>query len=198
MHDLVTRFEAFGLLIGGPGLLIIGFLDSSVLSLPEVVDLLLIVMVAREPHRMPYYALMSTLGSIAGCLLLYYLALKGGEAFLRRRVHGRRVDKAMRLTRRYGGLALLVPALLPPPAPFKVFVLMAGAGAVPLRTFVGAIAVGRGLRYFAEGLLAVWWGEVAIEYVRQHGQEVGLVVAGLVVVGIAGYIAWKRRAEPAI
>jgi membrane protein YqaA with SNARE-associated domain len=198
MSHFIAQFEAFALLIGGPGLFAIAFLDSSVLSLPEIVDLLLIVMTARQPNRMVYYAFMSTVGSIAGCLLVYYLALKGGETFLRKRLQGRRVDRVMRLTRRYGGLALLVPALLPPPAPFKPFVLMAGVGAVPIRTFVGAIAVGRGIRYFGEGLLAIWWGEVAIDYVRQNEQIVGFILAGLAVFGIAGYIVWKIRTRAAV
>jgi membrane protein YqaA with SNARE-associated domain len=147
---------------------------------------------------MLYYAAMSTLGSIAGCLALYYIARKGGEAVLRGRFRARHVDRAMDLIRRYGGLALLVPALLPPPAPFKVFVLMAGVGAVPIRTFVAAIVAGRGIRYFGEGLLAVWWGELALEYVRRNGRTIGLVLAGLALAGLVGYFTWKARKHPAV
>jgi membrane protein YqaA with SNARE-associated domain len=198
MTRVLEWFQTFAMAIGGPGLFVVAFLDSSLLSLPEVNDVLIIWMVTQQPHRMVYYATMATLGSVAGCLVLYYLARKGGEAILRGRFHERHVNRAMDLIRRYGGLALLVPALLPPPAPFKVFVLMAGVAAVPIRTFVAAIVVGRGVRYFGEGLLAVWWGEQALEYVRRNGETVGLILAGLVLVGGVGYVAWRSRTRPAL
>jgi membrane protein YqaA with SNARE-associated domain len=184
--------------IGGPGLFVVAFLDSSLLSLPEINDLLIVWMVTKHPSRMLYYASMSTLGSVAGCLVLYYIARKGGEAVLRNRFHERHVDRAMSLVRRYGGFALLVPSLLPPPAPFKIFVLMAGVAAVPIQTFVAAIVVGRGTRYFGEGLLAVWWGQLALDYVRDNGRTVALILAGLALAGGIGHFAWKSRKRPAL
>ena len=78
---------------------------------------------------MLYYALLATLGSVAGCLVLFLLARKGGEAFLRKRLHERHVDRATAVFRKYGLLAVLVPSLLPPPVPFKIFVLAAGVAA---------------------------------------------------------------------
>lgn len=198
MTRVMAWFETFAMAIGGPGLFVVAFLDSSVLSLPEVIDVLVIWMVTRQPHRMVYYAAMATLGSLAGCLLLYFLARKGGEAVLRNRFNQRHVDRAMDLIRRYGGLSILVPALLPPPAPFKVFVLMAGVAAVPMRTFIAAIVVGRGVRYFGEGLLAVWWGAMAVEYVHRNGETIGLVLAGLALAGVVGYLALKSRKRPAL
>ena len=198
----MTRFvgwiQAFVMGIGGPGLFVVAFLDSSLLSLPEINDLLIVWMVTKHPSRMLFYASMSTLGSVAGCLVLYYIARKGGEAVLRNRFHERHVDRAMSLVRRYGGLALLVPSLLPPPAPFKIFVLMAGVAAVPIQTFVAAIVVGRGTRYFGEGLLAVWWGQLALDYVRDNGRTVALILAGLALAGGIGYFAWKSRKRPAL
>lgn len=193
MTRLAQWVQAFALAIGGPGLFVIAFLDSSILSLPEINDLLIVWMVIQHKPRMVYYATMATLGSVAGCVLLYYVGRKGGEALLRGRFHGRHVDRAMELTRRYGGLALLVPALLPPPAPFKIFVLIAGVAAVPIRTFVAAIAVGRGTRYFGEGLLAIWWGEQAMAYLSRNGKTVALVLAGLALAGGAAYFLWRSR-----
>ncbi len=198
MTRLVGWLQTFVMAIGGPGLFVVAFLDSSLLSLPEINDLLIIWMVTEHPHRMVYYAAMATAGSVAGCLLLYYVARKGGEAVLRNRFRERHVNRAMELVRRYGGLALLVPSLLPPPAPFKVFVLMAGVAAVPIRTFVAAIVVGRGTRYFGEGLLAVWWGRLAMDYVRRNGQTIALIVAGVTLVAGIGYFAWKSRKRPAL
>jgi membrane protein YqaA with SNARE-associated domain len=193
MARITAWIKAFAIGIGGPGLFIIGFLDSSFLSFPEINDLLVIVMVVHHPHRMIFYAGMATLGSVAGCLALYYVARKGGHAFLNRRVKGGTIEWGTNLMRKYGAMALLVPALLPPPAPFKIFVLLAGAAAVPMRTFITAIAVGRGVRYFGEGILAVFWGERALNYVEQNGRTIGLWLGGIALVGALGYYFWQKR-----
>src|SRR2546425_2225547 len=182
MTRLAAWMKAFALSVGGPGLFVIAFLDSSFLSFPELQDLLVIGMVVGHKERMLLYASMATLGSLAGCLALYFVGLKGEEALLRRRFHERHIDRAMGLMRKYGGLALLVPALLPPPAPFKIFVLMAGVAAVPLRTFITAIAVGRGVRYFGLGLMAVLWGDATLYFLQQNGQKVALGIGGAVLV----------------
>lgn len=193
MARITAWIKAFAISIGGPGLFIIGFLDSSFLSFPEINDLLVIVMVAEHPHRMIFYATMATLGSVAGCLALYFVARKGGQRFLKKRAKGGTVEWATNLMQKYGAMALLVPALLPPPAPFKVFVLLAGVAAIPVRTFIAAIAVGRGVRYFGEGILAVMWGQRALKYVEENGKTVGLWLAGIALVGGAAYYLWQKR-----
>jgi membrane protein YqaA with SNARE-associated domain len=193
MTRITAWIEAFALAIGGPGLFVIAFLDSSFLSFPEFNDFLLILMVVRHKERMLFYASMATLGSVAGCLVLYFVGRKGGEALLRKRFRAGRIERAMGLMRKYGGLALLVPALLPPPAPFKIFVLMGGVSAVPLRTFVLAIAVGRGVRYFGEGVMAALWGTAALNYLHARGAMVALTLGMAALVGGAGYFLWKSR-----
>lgn len=192
MKSFVAWIQAFAATIGGPGLFIIAFLDSSFLSLPQVNDLLVIAMVLQHPERMPYYAAMATLGSLAGCLVVYVLARKGGEALARRRVSGERMARITRLFQRYGILALLVPALLPPPAPFKLFVLLAGVAGVRPWPFTLAVLLGRGLRYVVIGLLTVWYGRQAIEYVQTHGREVGLYAAGAVLLGAVAWVLWRQ------
>jgi LPXTG-motif cell wall-anchored protein len=193
MTRITKWIEAFALTIGGFGIFVIAFLDSSFLSFPEVNDFLIILMVVRHPARMVFYASMATLGSVSGCLALYLVARKGVEALVRKRFHAKSMDWAMGLMRKHGYLALLVPALLPPPAPFKIFVLMAGVAAVPLRTFLLAIALGRGARYFGEGILALMWGEAALNYVHENGQMVALGLGLLALAAGAGYIWWKKR-----
>ena len=193
MARITKWIEAFALTIGGLGIFVIAFLDSSFLSFPEVNDFLIILMVVRHPTRMIFYASMATLGSVSGCLALYFVARKGGEALVRKRFHAKSMDWALGLMRKHGYLALLVPALLPPPAPFKIFVLMAGVAAVPLRTFALAIGIGRGVRYFGEGVLALLWGEAALKYVHENGQVVALGLGILALVGGAGYLWWKKR-----
>ena len=127
-------------MMGGPGLFTVAFLDSSFVSLPQINDILVVLMVIEHKERMLYYAAMATAGSVAGCLAIYYIAEKGGEAFLRKRLKAGHVDRALALYRRHGVLALMVPALLPPPAPFKLFVLAAGVAEVRPWQFVWAIA----------------------------------------------------------
>lgn len=184
--------QGFAVAVGAPGLFLVSFLDSSFISLPEVTDLLLVLMVAQHPYRVLLYATMSTLGSVAGCYTIYYLAKKGGEAFVRRRFHERHVDRGLDLFQRYGAWALIVPALLPPPAPFKPFVLIAGiAGMSPMR-FLVAIAIGRGLRYFAEAMLALWYGRAAITFLNENLQPVAWGITGLIGVG-ALYWFWRTR-----
>jgi membrane protein YqaA with SNARE-associated domain len=192
MSRFIEWIESAAASWGGPGLFVVAFLDSSFLSLPQINDILIIWMVTREPQRLLYYATMQTLGSTAGCLVVYGLGRKGGEALLRRRFKSATIDRATALFERWGALAVLVPALLPPPAPFKLFVLLSGVMRVKLRDFVTAILIGRGLRYFGEGLLAYYYGAQAIEFLKVHGRTVSLVAVAVVLAGLAIYVVWRR------
>src|SRR5579862_7818894 len=148
---------------GGLGLFLIAFLDSSVLTFPVINDLLLIDLSVRFPARMPYYAAMATFGSVGGCLLLYYIARKGGEAMFSKHA-GARAEKIRVWTKNNGFISIVLTALLPPPTPFKVFVIGAGALEMPVRTFVLGLLVARGIRFFGEGFLAVKYGNQAGPY----------------------------------
>jgi membrane protein YqaA with SNARE-associated domain len=193
MKRFANWMQGVAVAMGGPGLFLIGYLDSSFLSFPEVNDLLIIGMVMRHPRLLVYYALMATLGSVLGCLTLYYIARKGGEAFLRKRFKAHHVEGGLKLFQKYGLLVIIVPALLPPPAPFKIFVLLAGVAAIPVWQFTTAIFVARGIRYGGEGLLAVWYGDKAMAFLNDHAREVGLWLAGIALVLGAAYVAWQRR-----
>jgi len=195
MQRLVTWVQGFALALGGPGLFIIALLDSSFLSFPEVVDLLIIVSVTRHKERMLYYALLATLGSMAGCFMLYVVGRKGGEAFLRRRFHERHVDRALEVFQRHGLLSIVVPSLLPPPFPFKPFVLAAGVAGVRPVDFLLAVGLGRGARYFGEGLLAFWYGEQAAVFVKTYAREISLGLAAVVLVAGLGWIWYRRRRQ---
>jgi membrane protein YqaA with SNARE-associated domain len=195
MKSFLTWIQAFALSWGGPGLLLIGFLDSSFLSLPEVNDLLVVYMVTQHKHLLLYYAFMATLGSVMGCLALYLVARKGGEAFLRKRFKASHIDRGLRLYQKYGLLVVIVPALLPPPAPFKIFVLLAGVAAVPIWQFVIAVFIARFTRYFGEGLLAVWYGDKAGAFIKENAAQAGLVLASIALaIGVA-WLLWKRRRD---
>jgi membrane protein YqaA with SNARE-associated domain len=194
VSGIISAIQEWASELGGIGLFIIALLDSSFLSFPQVNDLLIIVLSTRYPERMPYYAGMTTAGSMIGCFLLYAVARRGGEVFLRKRLKGRYVDRAMALYRRHGLLAVVVPALLPPPVPFKVFVLLAGAAAVSPIRFGIAVGIGRGIRYFGQGYLAVLYGERAAVFMKAYGTEIGLGLAlTAIVIGATVFLVRRRR-----
>jgi len=192
MSKVVAAVQSFALALGAPGLFLVALLDSSFLSLPQVNDILLIWMVAQKPSMWWVYAGMSTLGSVAGCLVMYLLARKGGERLLRKWMSAERIAKAQRTFSRYGLLAVLVPAILPPPAPFKIFVLLAGVVQIPIWQFIAAIGLGRGFRYFGEALLARWYGQQAMTFLDENLRPVSLALAAVLVVGALAY-AWLRQ-----
>ena len=197
MEGFVEWVRGFAMSLGGPGLFFVAFLDSSFLSLPEINDILVIWMVTQRKDLMLYYVAMATFGSMTGCLTLYVVGRKGGEALLRRRFSKAGLDRAFARFNRYGIFALLVPALLPPPAPFKIFVLMGGVARMSLTSFVLAIGIGRGARYLIEGVLAVRYGDQAIEFVRQHGKPMALILVLIVLVAGGAYVFWQRRSRSA-
>jgi membrane protein YqaA with SNARE-associated domain len=180
-------------MLGGPGLFLLAFLDSSFLSFPELVDILLMGLTARDPQGMLWYAALPTLGSILGSYVLYAMARKGGESFLRRRVHERNVDRALDVFRKYGLLAVAIPSILPPPVPFKIFVLAAGAARVSRVEFVLALSLGRGVRYFGEAALAAWYGPAAIDFMHEHARAFTIGLFVFVVACAAVWVWWARR-----
>jgi membrane protein YqaA with SNARE-associated domain len=167
--------------MGGGGLFVATLLDSSVLTLPFIADALVIELSRQRPARMPYYCAMAALGSLAGCIWLYLLAKKGGEAFFHRRA-GKGAIHAKRWVQRNAFLSVFIPGILPPPFPFKIFVLAEGVFQVPLRTFVLALLLGRALRYFVEGILAVRYGDAVLVFLTAHKTAFALAVLGILLV----------------
>src|SRR5881409_2762057 len=147
----------------------------------------------NEPDGMVKFALLTTMGSVIGCALLYAVGRKGGEAFLRRSIADERLARVQRWYQRHGVLAVIIPSLLPPPTPFKIFVLSAGTFGISWPKFIAAVVVGRGIRYFSEGILAVIYGPAAIEFVRQNYGMIGLGMAILIVASAVVYFFFARR-----
>jgi membrane protein YqaA with SNARE-associated domain len=192
MKQVVGWVMGFASSFGGPGLVLLAFLDSSFLSFPQVVDALVMGLVIRNGHPV-FYALLPTLGSIAGCFVLYVLARKGGEAFLRKRFHERHVDRTLAVFQKYGLFAVAVPAILPPPVPLKIFVFAAGIAEVRPVDFVIAIAIGRGIRYFGEAFVAAWYGDQAVQFVKANATRVSIGLAIAIIAVAVVWTIWRRR-----
>jgi membrane protein YqaA with SNARE-associated domain len=196
MHRLTESSQHLAEQLGGAGLLVVAFLDSSFITLPEVADFLVIIFTIREPDRWLYFATVTMIGSTAGCYVLYALARMGGRAMVRRGFHERHIDRVLSWFRSHGSLVLIVPALLPPPMPFKVFVLVAGISGIPPLKFLVAVVVGRGVRYGGEAWLARHYGDDAIRFLKEDAAHVLWVIGVLSLVALAAWWLWRRQRTP--
>ncbi len=189
--------------LGPAGVLLVAFLDSSFLSLPEINDLLVITAAAREPETAWVYVVMATLGSLAGCSLLWFLARRGGEAFLLKRFSAERVARTRAAFQKYDVLALAIPAVLPPPMPFKIFVLCSGVFGISFQRFAVTLLMARGLRYTAWAFAGIRYGDEAMRMLKQVDLWFAAHLPWLLAVLGAGTAAWlltramQRRREAA-
>ena len=181
--------------LGGVGVFLSAFLDSSFVPLPLVTDLIVVEQSSRNPARMPYYAAMAALGSLAGCIWIYLLARKGGEAYYRSR-QGGTPGRIRRWVQKYPLTSVLLPAVAPFPVPFKPFVVAQGIFQVPFISFVLGTIVGRGALFFVEGFLGMRYGAIAKEFVlRQKSASIAIVVALVVVLVAIRLSPFGRRNE---
>jgi membrane protein YqaA with SNARE-associated domain len=181
--------------VAGPAMILIAALDSSLLSLPEVNDYLVVARCYTHPRAVFVFPMFAAIGSVLGCWLLYTILSRGGRAVLHRRFKVEHIERVERAYARFGILALAVPALLPPPMPFKIFVATAGALQFPRRKFLLTILLARSLRYYAEGTLAVFYGERVLRFSKDNGIVIISIVTGVFVVALAIYLlSGKGRA----
>ncbi len=191
LSEWKQKLVVFAGTLGAPGLFLISFLDSSVLTFPVINDLLLIDLAIQHPARMPLYALMASLGSLLGCVLLYFIAYKGGEAYFHSKA-GERGQAIRHWVTQNGFAGMLVAALLPPPTPFKIFVFAAGVFEVPVASFASAIGLARLIRYFGIGYLAVKYGHDALPLLQRHKLTVVVVLVVFIAVSY-GLSRWILR-----
>ncbi len=189
LQQTISSLGGFG---GGFGLLFVAFCDSSFLSLPEINDFLIVYFCTRFKSYAYYYALMATLGSTVGCSVLYWLGQWKGYPYLKRKYSATKLDSALRGFQRYGMFAVIGPALMPPPFPFKIFVLSSGVFGLSFPRFLCAIILGRGFRYFFEATIAIWYGEQALAYLSENYGQVAVVASATIFVGLILFIVMKQ------
>ena len=187
--------------LGALGFIPLGLLDSSVIPLPGSMDVLTIVLAARDGKLWPYYALMATVGSVLGGYVTYRLARKGGkESLARKAVPAKTMKRVIKLFERWGFAAIAIPALLPPPMPFVPFLLAAGAMQYSVKKFLLAMTLGRIVRYMILAYLAARYGRKMLPFLLQHGHPVVAAAVGLVVTAFLIYFVFrgiksKKRAK---
>ena len=173
--------------LGGLGIFCSSFIDSSFIPLPLVTDLFVMRLSSLHPLRMPFYVAMAALGSLGGCVLIYWLARKGGEAVYPE-TPGQSRKGIQRFMEQHPVACVFLPAVAPFPVPFKPFVIAQGVFQVPFVTFLLGTLVGRSVRFFIEGYLAVRYGEAAKEFVFHQKWYSLVAVAGLML----GYFLIRR------
>lgn len=179
--------------LGAAGLFGISLIDSAGVPLPGGPDAVMIWLSANSPGLMPLYALAATAGSAIGCTGLYLLARSAGVAALKRVAPQKRA-RIENLLGRYDLIAIMIPAVLPPPFPFKPFVLCAGVFKLKTWRFITAIFVGRAIRFLIEGWLAISFGEDAGRIIKQHGWKLLVATAVIVVIVVLVKRTVSRRA----
>ena len=184
--------------IAAPAMILIGALDSSLLSLPEINDYLVVGRCFKDHTAVFYFPLFAATGSVLGCALLYTIVRRGGQAVLRKRFNLQSIQRVERAYARFGFLAIGIPAILPPPLPFKIFVATAGALESPRWKFLLTVMIARSLRYYVEGILAVYYGRRVLLFMKDNGLVIISIVATvLLIVGVI-YLAinWRKTSPP--
>jgi membrane protein YqaA with SNARE-associated domain len=193
--------EVFVPLLGAPGVFVAAFLDSSFLSLPEITDLVVVTAAASNAQRGWLYAAASTLGSVAGCVALWWVGWRGEEALLEQRFGVHRVARARAAFHRWDLFALAIPALLPPPMPFKLFVIAAGVFEFPLGRFILTLLVARGLRYAVWALVGIRYGAEAADVFNAVGVWFSARLPWIGAAAALALVAWlvrgRLRRQPA-
>jgi membrane protein YqaA with SNARE-associated domain len=183
--------------MGGPGLVLLGIADNSVIPLTGSMDVLTIWLAARHREPWPYYTFMATLGAVIGGYITYALARKGGKETMERKLSKKRATQFSKAFARWGFAAVAIPALMPPPFPFLPFLLAAGAMQYPRRKFLGALVLGRGLRYFIDAWLGFHYGRHILRFFSQYYKPALAILIALAVIGailsVVQYLRYKKK-----
>jgi membrane protein YqaA with SNARE-associated domain len=202
LGHILARYTAWILRVLAPlgiwGVFAIAFADSALLGMP--VDAIVAFYVYQDHRRLLFYVLMASAGSALGSIPLYVIGYEGGEKVLRKRISEERFLRIHRSFERHEFWALMFPGMLPPPMPFKIFVLAAAVFEMRFRDFMAAIFAGRFVRFLALALLTLWFGPQIVGLMGTLFRRHIFGVLGVVVVGVAVWLVLRgrRRREPSL
>lgn len=192
----LARLSEFFITLGPFGLFAVALLDSSFVPLPSSADALMILLTTAHPRLMILYAVLATAGSTIGCAILYSISRRAGSRALKRFSPAKQ-KRVKELIDHYDVLSVLVAALLPPPFPFKVFVISAGVFSFSLTRFTIAIVCGRLFRFLLEGYLAIRYGSQAKEILAKYYPWIGLGLAAAIIVFVLARKLLKKKSPTA-
>jgi membrane protein YqaA with SNARE-associated domain len=190
--------------LGGPGLIVIGLIDNSVIPIPGGMDISVVLLTAHHREWWPYYAAMATVGAMIGGYLTYRLAKKGGKESLEKKVGKKRIDKVYKKFEKGGFSTVFIGSMLPPPFPMVPVLMAAGVMQYSRQRFLVALALGRGVRFFAIALLSSIYGTAIVGWLGRYYQPLLYMLIAFAVLGALGalvYFKWYRprhRASPEI
>jgi membrane protein YqaA with SNARE-associated domain len=199
MHKItssLSKLSQYLVSLGPFGLFAIAFLDSVMIPMPGGVDAVLLLLAAARPSWMLIYVAAATVGSTLGCVVLYRISQRAGKRALARFSESKQ-KRVKDLLDRYDVMSVLVASLLPPPFPFKLFVVSSGVFRLNFVRFTLAIAVGRTFRYLLEGYLAAHYGEHAKEILAHYYPTIGITLAVLVIVFFIARAFMRQSAKAA-
>ena len=179
--------------LGGPGLILLGLADNSVVPLPGSMDVLTIILAAGHREWWFYYAIMATIGSVIGGYLTYRLGRAGGKEALEKKLSGKETQKVYKKFENAGFWAVAVPAMLPPPVPIVPFLLTAGALQYSRKKFVASLAVGRGIRFGVIAFVAAHFGTQIFQFFSRYYKPALYTLITLAVLGGIAAVVWYRR-----
>ncbi len=179
--------------LGGPGLIIIGLADNSVVPLTGSMDVLTIWLAAGHRNIWPYYAVMATIGAVVGGYITYYLGRKGGKEAIERRFKKQRAEKLFKRFDKWGFRTIAITALLPPPFPLVPVLLAAGGLQYSKKKFLGALTLGRSIRYFlVAGIGSLYARPITAFFNRYHKPAVLVLVGFAVIGGVLAMLEYLR------
>lgn len=183
--------------LGGLGLILVGLVDNSAIPVPGSMDVFTILLSAAHKDLWWYYALMATAGSLLGGYLTYRLGMKGGKELLEKRISARRARKVYGIFARYGFWSVAVGAMSPPPVPIVPFLLAAGSMRYSRAKFLGALALGRGIRYSLLAYLGSIYGRQILHWFGRYYLLILYVLIAAIVAGaLFGVYLWLRGRKP--
>jgi membrane protein YqaA with SNARE-associated domain len=179
--------------LGGPGLILLGLADNSIIPLPGSMDVLTIWLAAHHRSYWWYYAIVATCGAVLGGYLTYGLAKKGGKEAFEKKLSKSKAEQVYRRFERWGFWAVTVPAMLPPPFPIVPFLLAAGALQYCPKKFVASLALGRGIRFFVIAGLGVIYGRQIVKFFeRYYTPALITLISFSIIAGIVALVQYKR------
>jgi membrane protein YqaA with SNARE-associated domain len=186
--------------LGGFGLILVAIVDNSFIPIPGGLDVFTILLSSGHHELWPYYAFMSTVGSVVGAYLTYRIGVKGGKETLEKKIGERRAEKVYCKVEGAGFTSVFVSVLIPPPFPIVPVLIAAGALQIPRQKFLSAVAAGRAIRFTIDALLGVFFGRAIINFFAQYYKPALYVLIALGVIGglsVLYYLKhWRHKNDP--